>query len=386
MPKLRSLFFAGLLGVFSFAEAQGAPPPTDKPKEPPALTLSSSLDPGWCSTVDGPTSLECIGAKAQVTATIAGEDKREELVLCVDGFELTTTKPVRGHGVNRFRFVLGKPVRCESSSKQAQTSGLPLCKVLSSIDTGAGHRAYLALKGKCGDLLGRRSTFVDVAVAATPHLGLRGAVSVFAFLVLGLFVLVWAKPGLLQDPKPEGEARPWSLGRVQLAWWTAIVFGTWVVIFVVTHNYQSLTQQALALLGVSVATTAAGAAEQARKERLKAEAEAAKNEKVSLMERKVGSLAETTAIAVRSQEIAALVTNAPSSQPHSSFLNDLLTDENGPSLPRLQAVIWTIVLGALFVWRVFANMAMPTFSTELLFLAGISSGTYLFGKFAERRV
>lgn len=58
MPKLCSLFFAGSLGVFSFAEAQiaVATPTSEKPKEPPGLTLLSNLNPGWCGTVDGPTS------------------------------------------------------------------------------------------------------------------------------------------------------------------------------------------------------------------------------------------------------------------------------------------------------------------------------------------
>ena len=55
------------------------------------------------------------------------------------------------------------------------------------------------------------------------------------------------------------------------------------------------------------------------------------------------------------------------------------------TLHRLQIMLWTLALGALFVWEVWDHLAMPTFGTELLTLMGISSGTYLGFKIPERQ-
>jgi hypothetical protein len=67
-----------------------------------------------------------------------------------------------------------------------------------------------------------------------------------------------------------------------------------------------------------------------------------------------------------------------------SFLMDVLSDEHGISLHRFQMFIWTIVLGVLFGVGVYNNLAMPSFSSTLLTLMGISAGTYLGFKIPER--
>jgi len=60
-----------------------------------------------------------------------------------------------------------------------------------------------------------------------------------------------------------------------------------------------------------------------------------------------------------------------------TFLNDILTDENGVSFHRLQMVAFTLVLGLVFVYSVWANLTMPDFSATLLTMQGITAGTYL---------
>jgi hypothetical protein len=65
------------------------------------------------------------------------------------------------------------------------------------------------------------------------------------------------------------------------------------------------------------------------------------------------------------------------------FLRDVLSDENGISLYRFQLFIWTLVLGVIFCASVYDGLAMPQFSTTLLGLMGISSGTYLGFKVPE---
>ena len=44
---------------------------------------------------------------------------------------------------------------------------------------------------------------------------------------------------------------------------------------------------------------------------------------------------------------------------------------------RFQIVVWTLILGVVFVSEVLTKLAMPVFDNTLLTLMGISSGTYL---------
>ena len=70
--------------------------------------------------------------------------------------------------------------------------------------------------------------------------------------------------------------------------------------------------------------------------------------------------------------------------PSKNWLIDVLTDINGISLHRFQILIWTIVLVSIFLFEVWKYLAMPEFSTTLLGLMGISSGTYIGFKFPEQ--
>lgn len=67
------------------------------------------------------------------------------------------------------------------------------------------------------------------------------------------------------------------------------------------------------------------------------------------------------------------------------FRRDVLWDGDGMSLHRFQIVVWTLVLGLIFVASVYAELTMPDFSATLLGLMGISSGTYLGFKLPERQ-
>ena len=66
------------------------------------------------------------------------------------------------------------------------------------------------------------------------------------------------------------------------------------------------------------------------------------------------------------------------------FINDLLHDGDGVSFHRFQMVVWTMVLGIVFVWSVYRTIAMPEFDPSLLTLMGISAGTYVGFKFPEK--
>ena len=67
------------------------------------------------------------------------------------------------------------------------------------------------------------------------------------------------------------------------------------------------------------------------------------------------------------------------------FFRDILSDANGISLHRFQILVWSLILGIIFVVSTWKSMTMPEFNETLLTLMGISSGTYIGFKFPEKQ-
>ena len=64
--------------------------------------------------------------------------------------------------------------------------------------------------------------------------------------------------------------------------------------------------------------------------------------------------------------------------PSRGFWRDLVSDDRGGvALDRVQILVWTLVLGIIFLSSVLLELTMPEFSGTLLALMGISSGTYI---------
>ena len=59
------------------------------------------------------------------------------------------------------------------------------------------------------------------------------------------------------------------------------------------------------------------------------------------------------------------------------FFLDLLRERCSVDFHRFQMMAWTLILGIVFVFGVFQQLAMPKFDATLLILMGISNGTYL---------
>ena len=91
-----------------------------------------------------------------------------------------------------------------------------------------------------------------------------------------------------------------------------------------------------------------------------------------------------TRLALVSRQIETL-TPATTDADSQGLLRDILRDSSGYSFHRFQIFAWTIVLGIIFVSSVYNNLSMPEFSTTLLGLMGISSGTYIGFKFPEKK-
>ena len=146
---------------------------------------------------------------------------------------------------------------------------------------------------------------------------------------------------LLRDGN--GPQSPFSLGRCQMAFWFFLVAWAFLFLWLVTGrgDTDTLTPETLVLMGIS-AVTGLGAA------------------------------------FIGSRGVAARRSSK-------GFLVDLVTesDVQGVSFHRFQIIMWTLVMGIIFVSEVLTRLAMPKFDTTLLALMGISSGTYLGFKFTD---
>ena len=138
--------------------------------------------------------------------------------------------------------------------------------------------------------------------------------------------------------------RPYSLSLFQMVFWFALVVVAYVFMWLINDELDTITESVLALIGIGAAT-AIGA--------------------TMIDKNKTQSGDASTVLVSR------------------GFVRDILSDGDGISLHRFQMFVWTLVLGVIFVASVYKNLAMPEFSTTLLGLMGISSGTYLGFKVPE---
>jgi hypothetical protein len=74
----------------------------------------------------------------------------------------------------------------------------------------------------------------------------------------------------------------------------------------------------------------------------------------------------------------------PATSRSANIFKDLVCDGDGVSFHRFQIVVWTLVLGMVFIRAVQQDLAMPDFDATLLGLMGLSSGTYIGFKFPEK--
>ena len=232
---------------------------------------------------------------------------------------------------------------------------------------------------------------------------------------------------LLRDSRPpnpeEGKLRPYSLAKVQAAWWFFIVIGCFLLIYLITGEY-TMTEQALILIGIGTGTALGASMIDSSKSssadnelgtlrpqeaKLKAEldlldqqitdtqnaiaanAAITDSEQAALQTDRDSLAAKTIERAEKSERLEALrlqiaEARAGLQKPTSTgFWDDLVTDADGPSFHRFQRIVWTGILGVLFLAAVYRSLAMPEFNGTMLALMGISAGTYLGFKVPEKQ-
>lgn len=186
--------------------------------------------------------------------------------------------------------------------------------------------------------------------------------------------------GTLRDLS-NANIQPYSWARVQLAWWTVIILSSLIAIVwkdMQTDppgNLPSLHYSTLVLLGISAATITV-----------------ARSIDVSDVKSQGGML---------------------NNQPSESFLTDILSDQDGICIHRMQTVIFNALFGIWFIGSVLFNLApghnpcaiyaagtqaaidcarvpldyiMPVISDNNLILLGLSSATYAAMKTTENKV
>jgi hypothetical protein len=203
-------------------------------------------------------------------------------------------------------------------------------------------------------------------------------------VLLALFVWAARASDIVREGGPQpanGRRKAYSLGRCQMAFWFFLIAMAFCLIFLITWDVDSISQGVLGLMGISAATGLAGAVVDTSKNG------AAESQKTDLMAQNV-SLAAGQPDPQRQADIKAKLAQVNAqlqTSPTDGLINDLLSDATGISFHRFQMVVWTIILGIVFVVRVKGDLVMPDFSATLLGLMGISSGTYIGFKFPEQK-
>lgn len=207
----------------------------------------------------------------------------------------------------------------------------------------------------------------------------------------------------------ERQFRPWSLARCQMAFWFVLVLLAFTSIWVLTGALDTITPSILTLIGIgSGATIGSAMIDVANDPKIRlSELETTEQEmkdKVSEIESKIQALTLAagviapekthlekleTAITSSLSAVREQIERGNSIPSSRGFLNDLLSDQHGggeTGFHRIQMLVWTLILGVIFIYSVWETLAMPVFSTTLLELQGISAGVYLGFKIPDKKI
>jgi len=178
--------------------------------------------------------------------------------------------------------------------------------------------------------------------------------SVFLVLLI-IFLYFDFKYDLLKDSSAAVK-KPYSYSRVQLAWWTLIILSSFISIVIVKSKIPELDPSTLILIGISSATIATG--------RL-----------IDVSDQK-----DPTIYRYQNNE-------------RKGLLLDIISDQNGASIHRLQTVLFNLTFGIWMITMVFNNLTdcsiidvskiIPNIQSNNLVLLGLSSATYAALKIPE---
>ncbi|MEZ4722915.1 MAG: hypothetical protein R2813_13660 [Flavobacteriales bacterium] len=150
------------------------------------------------------------------------------------------------------------------------------------------------------------------------------------------------------NPEPPNQKPPFSLSRVQMMWWLAIIYASFVIIMSklgwrIDEGTIVFSNTALIILGIGTGTTA--------------------------MSQAVDSAQKGKALKLKPEA-------------SKSLFSDVASNSNGLAITRLQQILFSLVFGIIFLAECIlrAKNIMPDFDDSWLALIGISAGGYVVSK------
>ncbi|MEE1962010.1 hypothetical protein V1387_04880 [Allomuricauda taeanensis] len=137
--------------------------------------------------------------------------------------------------------------------------------------------------------------------------------------------------------------KPYSFARVQLMWWTLIIISCYTSYYGIHGALQELDTSALVLLGISIGTT-------------------------------------TAARIIDNNEINRGIVRNKENLKFNNMLFSIVSDGNGITVHRFQALVFNLVFGLMFIAEFLDNKGgniFVAFSSTELTLMGISSAAYV---------
>ena len=250
-----------------------------------------------------------------------------------------------------------------------------------------------------------------------------GVVLILGAFAIFLYLARWTD--IIRDtnaPLRPDKRWPYSLSRAQMAFWFFFVIGAFFFLWVIIGDTNTLNSSVLGLIGISASTALAAAfvdsgkpAAAASESDLPAVNLAQPRRKICLeiralidqaqaelkqIEKARGDIApaaeeelkaNAAAQATKKKQVDDLQRQLDYFQwpAWKGTMYDLLTEKDAAkgggvvTFHRFQILVWTIVLGIMFVANVYNQLAMPQFSATLLGLLGISAGTYVGSKIPD---
>lgn len=394
----------GLALIAVSGSAQGPPSPSPDPLEPPAVArLTVPAKPTKTKAERDEEAARQQGRIARLGDLIELKTARGLLAGFLD-YSTRQNKPVTLFLNGNDTGIAPAALDLEADSLQFRLERTADSqKIWSELlrDPFSGSRRVAASFGLAGGVAapvteGESGTFTLKVVGRDPaYCSLWLALAVI--VLIAFFWLVIQHDLLRDGPKrPDEKKRPYSLGRCQMAWWFLLVIFSYVVIWLISGDQDTITPSLLALMGISAGTalgsvmiesTSASSLADAAANQAALPAEQ-NNEQVAAAK---AAKAAAPANEVAQQQPADAEVDAKSAGVKKQclrmpvWLHDILSDSEGTvGLHRFQIVVWTLVLGIVFLVSVFTKLSMPEFSTGLLTTMGITAGTYLGFKIPEK--
>jgi hypothetical protein len=150
------------------------------------------------------------------------------------------------------------------------------------------------------------------------------------------------RSNLLRDTST-AHRRPFSFSRVQLLWWLLIISFCLLHRYGLTYELADLNETCLVLLGIGAGTTAIAKV-------------------IDTRQRQTADISGTEVIQDRES---------------AGFFTDVLSDENGVSVHRLQAFVFNVIYGVAFFTHFVATEMFQTYGAVQYAVLGMSSAGYL---------